>query len=279
MKEKIKDFEQIRKISLLCRLSLGNHNILWNVLSNNPDSIYPYTFIAHLDNYLPLLDNLLIKYKPQEDYHKHFLNSLVDKAFLEPNKNDELNQCNRPTSMLLELLAADYLSRQGEEILDLAAWTGKGIDIISKPKNSDKKYFTEVKYVGEDPERYKLTRTSSINADWVTSPATIYNYINIKIADSVFQFEKQKDEISIKERRVFIFVHSHPAANIIKNWFNSKSNWCELSWNNLTKKLNFSEEKSTQYLQNSAGYYHKKAGKLRLFLIDNALRIKEEINL
>lgn len=276
MREIIKRFEEeIRPNSPLCKLSLGKTSIQWDNLNCN--SIYPFAFIAYQDDNLNKIDAILKEFEIENKGTADFKSRFEDKYFIKNMEAKELKYLNALLSPITELVVADYLSKDGEEIVGLSACSECPSDIKSKKAATE--YFTEVKYIGEIPELHRLVRDTIKNNKLVgVGPigdlGAIYNYVNMRIADTVFQLEgKNIDE---KKRRVFVVIKSsEPFKRIVPSLI-KKEDWCDLSWNSLINSLGLSQEQANKYLSDTIENYYIRSGKLVVSLMDDSYNLKVE---
>ncbi|MDD5424389.1 MAG: hypothetical protein PHR74_03815 [Candidatus Omnitrophica bacterium] len=269
----IKKFEkEIRPTSHLCKLSLNNKSIPWDRYDSS--SRYPFAFVAYyFPNKLAKIDSVLNKFDIEKKGTKDFKNRLKDKS-LSRNTNEEgLSQSNAILSTLIELFVADYLNGvKYEEIVDLSAWN---VDCLSDihSRGGKKEYYTEVKYLGEIPEEYELIcniirKRRMFDANHIGTIGAFYNYVNLRIADAVFQFEK--GNIPCENRRAFIVIKESLPMECIVPSLLKKENWDNLSWEALADSLNLSDKDRKKYMSDSIESYHKRAGELMISFLGSS---------
>lgn len=226
-----KRFNEIRTSSACCNLLLAGRNNI-SCTYNNVD-FYSLAFIAYYYGYLERIDNLLKQFGIEEkatcDFKKRLKESWLD---IEDDFK-RLQSFKSVLSAIIELITTEHLSKNGENILKIAATDASCcLDIESEKLGS--RYYTEVKYLGEmrDINQLNLMAIRSgtgVAARSISPPGKIYNYIAWRIADAVGQFNDRN--IDFDNRRLFIVFDNHgwemiKAARVFA-WLESQENWFE----------------------------------------------------
>lgn len=264
LKDEIDQFEKIKSNSAFCRLTLKKKKLDWST------SKVPLAFQFFRNNTLDKLDNILKQFEIEEKARKDFKKRFEDKAFLEGK--DQFKHYKIIWSNMAELLSANFVvANNNERIKDLSAWNSDCKSDMISEKNSIV-LFTEVKYLGQIPELINQIRNIIKNrnrpgAVAISGPEHIYGYINMRIADAVFQLEKNK--ICQEKRRVFFIMEKSPFTNNVMTLLRNKKDWNRQVLAPLIKVLKISQEKAKRYRQESVKSLHEKTNILTICSLDD----------
>ncbi|MFH1645182.1 MAG: hypothetical protein ABIB11_02060 [Candidatus Omnitrophota bacterium] len=241
------NFKKIRMSSPLCKLLLKERD----AISNTFDGVdfYSIAFLSFCRGWITDIDGILGKFEIEEKATKGFKGNLEERWLDEADDAKRHQLLNRVFSSLFEIITANHLSEEGEEIRLLSALDEScQSDIVSFNPKNNKKYVTEIKYLGEIPDVRQLNldaiRKGCSEVRSVSSPGMIFNYYCMRIADAVCQLEKAG--IPVDERRVFLVIDSSNkdfVENTAISWLSERADWLKGSeWEALVSTLVLNEE-------------------------------------
>jgi hypothetical protein len=151
-----------------------------------------------------------------------YRNALIEHWLNEPTPMERHQKARGHEGKINELLCASWLDNQGWSVFNLEALGGSfDIEATSPSKVA---YSIEVKYIGQEDNKFQIFMQSCLTGEAVAATFSVYdgfNYFLFKIYEAAYQLQKQNNN----DKHLVFIIFSHDAWKF--NSMHVNDNWIE----------------------------------------------------